>query len=47
MKEPAGAQIKEKAEEHWKFLESWLHRIFVDAFLHGYKHGIEEEQDEQ
>jgi hypothetical protein len=37
MKEP-----QELAEEHWKFLEKWLHQIFVDGFIHGYKHGKEE-----
>lgn len=30
---------RELAEEHWKFLEKWLHTIYVDAFIHGYKHG--------
>lgn len=29
------------AEEHWKFLERWLHIIYVDSFIHGYKHGVE------
>ena len=29
---------KELAEEHWKFLEKWLHMVFVDGFIHGYKH---------
>jgi hypothetical protein len=28
MKEP-----QELAEEHWKFLEKWLHQIFVDGFI--------------
>lgn len=32
---------RELAEPHWKFLESWLHKIFVDAFIHGEKHGFE------
>lgn len=31
-------EAKRLAEEHWKFLESWMHRIFVDGFVHGYKH---------
>lgn len=30
--------VLELAEEHWKFLEKWLHMVFVDAFIHGYKH---------
>jgi len=29
----------ELAEEHWKWLETLLHKIYVDAFIHGYKHG--------
>jgi len=27
------------AEEHWKWLETLLHKIYVDAFVHGEKHG--------
>jgi flagellar biosynthesis/type III secretory pathway protein FliH len=34
-----------KAEEHWEFLEKWLHMAFVDAFAHGWKHGEEEAYD--
>ena len=30
-----------KAEEHWAFLERWMHMLFVDAFVHGFKHGLE------
>ena len=33
---------REKAEAHWEFLESWQHKIFVDAFVHGYKHAQED-----
>jgi hypothetical protein len=32
---------KQTAEDHWKFLESWLHMVYVDSFIHGYKHGVE------
>ena len=32
---------KEKAEAHWIFLERWLHLVFVDGFIHGWKHGQE------
>ena len=32
---------KELAEEHWVWLESLLHKLYVDAFIHGYKHGKE------
>jgi len=34
---------RELAEAHWKWLESLLHKIYVDAFEHGYKHGKEAE----
>jgi hypothetical protein len=30
---------RELAEEHWIWVESILHKIYVDAFEHGYKHG--------
>jgi len=33
---------EENAEKHWKFLEKWMHMIFVDGFVHGYKHAKEE-----
>jgi len=36
-----GMTPKELAEAHWNFQERWLHMIFVDAFLHGYKHALE------
>ncbi len=29
------------AEEHWSWLETLLHKVYVDAFNHGYKHGKE------
>ena len=34
-------KVKALAEEHWEFLEKWFHLIFVDGFVHGYKHGRE------
>lgn len=34
-------EVLAKAEEHWKFLEEWLHMAFVDAFVH--EQGHEEE----
>ena len=33
------SEAKKKAEEHWKFLQRWLRMVYVDAFIHGYKHG--------
>lgn len=35
-KDPAVYRL---AEEHWQYLEKLIHVIFVDAFVHGYKHG--------
>ena len=33
------SEVKELAEEHWEWVESWLHIVYVDAMIHGYKHG--------
>lgn len=44
MKQEEIDKTKELAEEHWEFLESWLHKIFVDGFTHGYKHAKENEK---
>ena len=38
-------EVKEMAEAHWKFLERWLHMIYVDALVHGVKHGKEDTDD--
>jgi hypothetical protein len=32
---------KELAEAHWKFLARWMKMVYIDAFIHGYKHGKE------
>jgi len=32
-------EMKELAEAHWKWLESLLHKVYVDAMVHGIKHG--------
>ena len=39
--------VIDKAENHWKFLEKWLHMIFVDSFIHGYKHAIEDVENKK
>jgi hypothetical protein len=31
-------EIRAMAEEHWKFLEKWFHIIFIDAWMHSWKH---------
>ncbi len=33
---------KELAEEHWQYVESICHKMYVDAFVHGFKHGKNE-----
>ena len=35
-------KAKEIAETHWDFLSDWLRRMFVDGFVHGWKHGRED-----
>ena len=34
-------EAKELAEAHWKWLESLLHKLYVDSMIHGIKHGQE------
>ena len=29
------------ARDHWAFLQRWLEMVYVDSFVHGYKHGAE------
>jgi len=36
-------EIRKMAEEHWKYVESICHKMYVDAFIHGFKHGSDEE----
>jgi flagellar biosynthesis/type III secretory pathway protein FliH len=36
------SKAEELAEQHYKFLEKWIHIIYVDSFVHGYKHGYKE-----
>ena len=35
-------EAKELAEKHWEWLETLLHKIYVDALIHGIKHGQED-----
>ena len=34
--------IERIAEDHWKYVESICHKMYVDSFIHGYKHGKKE-----
>ena len=36
-------EIRKIAEEHWKYVEGVCHKMYVDAFVHGFKHGSDEE----
>jgi hypothetical protein len=29
------------AREHWKFISKWLEIVYIDSFIHGFKHGVE------
>lgn len=40
-------EAKELAEKHWAWLESLLHKVFVDAMIHGIKHGEKVSQPEK
>ena len=35
-------EMKELAEQHYAYVESVCHKMYVDAFVHGIKHGQEE-----
>jgi len=34
----------ELACEHWNWLSSLLEKVYIDAFIHGYKHGSEDRE---
>jgi len=34
--------VKELADAHWEYVCSVAEKMYKDAFIHGYKHGIEE-----
>jgi hypothetical protein len=37
-------EADELSEAHWALLESFLRKTYNDAFVHGFKHGMEFEQ---
>lgn len=41
-RETSKQKAKRLAEEHWAWLTTVLGKIYVDSFIHGYKHGYEE-----
>ena len=38
-------EARQEAEEHWEFLEKWLHMMFVDAWMHSRKHTKEDKHE--
>ena len=44
MKQMSKKNVKELAEDHWKYVESICHKMYVDAFVHGFKHGHNEDR---
>lgn len=38
-------EMKELAEDHYRYVESVCHKIYVDAFIHGIKHGHDMTKD--
>lgn len=40
-------EARELAEAHWKWLESLLHKVYVDAMIHGFGHGAEWQTKQQ
>ena len=34
-------EARKLAEAHWQWVETWLHLVYVDSFVHGVKHGQE------
>lgn len=37
---------KKLAEEHWKYVGDLCEKMYKDAFIHGYKHGQEDAEEE-
>lgn len=40
------SEIKKLAETHWIYVESICHKMYVDAFIHGFKHGANNQFDD-
>jgi len=38
-------KAKKLADEHWEFLQKCKEKEFKDGFIHGYKHGVEDERE--
>lgn len=42
---PKELEVRIIAKKHWEFLEGWMHKIYVDSFIHGFKHGVESKNE--
>ena len=34
-------EIQELVEEHWNWLQDLLKKVYIGAFIHGFKHGMQ------
>lgn len=39
--------LRKVAEEHWVYVESICHKMYVDAFIHGGKHERESRRNKK
>lgn len=37
-------RAEDLADLHWRWLEELLKKVYKDAFVHGYKHGREDDE---
>jgi hypothetical protein len=35
-------EARDLAQKHWEWLEGLLRKMYIDAFVHGFKHGQED-----
>ena len=47
MPKSQSALAHEIAEAHWAWLETMLRKVYVDAFVHGYRHGANARRKQQ
>lgn len=46
-KEMNVSEAKELAEAHWEYVEKVCHMMYVDAFVHGIKHGQADKKEDK
>jgi len=44
---PNNDEAKRLATEHWEWVVRWLEMIYKDAFIHGYKHGVQSKEKQE